>query len=263
MMNKQIAAVLGLALMFTACGNNDNTESDMSVTESETITEISAESETASETASETTAEVSEETLAETEAVTEDITEASSEEQETENTADYRDAYKAKLIEVMYDENSTSPSFDLFDMDNDGIPELFMSIDNYHAAGVFVYTFKNGTLVNLSGGNTIFGSYGEAAVSADGYLTSGYMGMGMTSDYFYKLEGDKLVLKKNIVLEEFPDPTDDDPYHFSLKYKVNDEYVTEEEYKSAFDEYDAHDWVTVGRGTFISEANVDSVLYAE
>lgn len=163
----------------------------------------------------------------------------------------------------MYDENATSPSFDLFDMDNDGIPELFMSIDNYHAAGVFVYTFKNGTLVNLSGGNTIFGSYGMAAVSADGYLTSGYMGMGMTSDYFYKLEGDKLVLKKSIVLEEFPDPTDDDPYHFSLKYKVNDEYVTEEEYKSAFDEYDAHDWVTVGRGTFISEANIDSVLYAE
>lgn len=263
MMNKKIAAVLGLALMFTACGNNDNTAPDMSVTESETVTEASAESETASETASETTAEVSEETLAETEAVTEAITEASSEEQEAENTADYRDAYKAKLIEVMYDENATSPSFDLFDMDNDGIPELFMSIDNYHAAGVFAYTFKNGTLVNLSGGNTTFGSYGEAAVSADGYLTSGYMGMGMTSDYFYKLEGDKLVLKKSIVSEEFPDPTDDDPYHFSLKYKVNDEYVTEEEYNSAFDEYDAHDWVTVGRGTLISAANVDSVLYAE
>ena len=52
MMNKQIAAVLGLALMLTACGNNDNTAPDMSVTESETITEISAESETASETAS-------------------------------------------------------------------------------------------------------------------------------------------------------------------------------------------------------------------
>ena len=34
MMNKQIAAVLGLALMLTACGNNDNTAPDMSVTES-------------------------------------------------------------------------------------------------------------------------------------------------------------------------------------------------------------------------------------
>ena len=138
-----------------------------------------------------------------------------------------------------------------------------MSIGDYHAAGVFAYTFKNGTLVNLSGGNTTFGSYGEAAVSADGYLTGEYMGMGMTSDYFYKLEGDKLVLKKSIVSEEFPDPTDNDPYHFSLKYKVDDEYVTEEEYKSAFDEYDAHDWVTVGRGNLISEETIGSVLYAE
>ncbi len=259
MMNKKIAAVLGLALMFTACGNNDNTAPDMSVTESETVTEASAESETSSETASETTAEVSEETLAETEA----ITEASSEEQEAENTADYKDAYKAKLLEAMYDENATSPSFDLFDMDNDGIPELFVSLGDYHAAGVFAYTFKDGALADLSGGKKSFGSYGEAAVSADGYLAGEYMGMGMTSDYFYMLEGDKLVLKKSIVSEEFPDPTDDDPYHFSLKYKVNDEDATEEEYNSAFDEYDAHDWVTVGRGTLMSVANIDSVLYAE
>ncbi len=261
MMNKKTAAVLGLALMFTACGNNDNTAPDISVTESETITEISAESETASETASETTAEVSEETLAETEAVTEDITEASSEEQETENTADYRDAYKAKLIEVMYDENATSPSFDLFDMDNDGIPELFMSIGDYHAAGVFAYTFKNGTLVNLSGGNTTFGSYGEAAVSADGRLTGEYMGMGITYDSFYQLDGDKLVMISNAEMGEVPDG--DDYENIITYYKINDEDVSEEEYNSVFDKYNAHDWVTVGRGNLISEETIGSVLYAE
>lgn len=248
MMNKKIAAVLGLALMFTACGNNADTSPDISETEaqSEIVTETSAESET----------------------VTESVT-ASSEDTETEasaendTSADYRDSYKAKLLEAMYDENATSPSFDLFDMDNDGIPELFMSIGDYHAAGVYAYTFRDGALVNLSEEDGSFGSYGAAAVSADGYLTSEYMGMGMTYDYFYKLDGDKLVMISSTATEEFLDPTDDDPYHFSLKYKVNDEYVTEEEYKSAFDEYDAHDWVTVGRGTFISVANIDSVLYAE
>lgn len=438
MMNKKIAAALGLALMLTACGNNENTAPDMSVTESETVTETSAESETSSETVS----EMSEETVTESETVSEteqetaegnlsedykapyteilmqrlssqdpdasfelfdidsdgtpeliisngsahmstadiytisdgkavrlenstshdmvfedggfgsngevsvsekgyilchvngtgtDISEYYSlkdgkltklldaqhnewpeeagyeygingnevseaeyndavaefedidwttagrkyaldndaiksvlgNDVNSEPQADYKDAYKAKLLEVMYDENATSPSFDLFDMDNDGIPELFMSIGDYHAAGVFAYTFKNGALVNLSADDYAFGSYGEAAVSADGYLTGEYMGMGMTYDYFYKLEGDKLVLKKSIVSEEFPDPTDDDPYHFSLKYKVNDEDATEEEYKSALAEYDAHDWVTVGRGTLISVANIDSVLYAE
>ena len=245
-MNKKIAAVLGLALMLTACGNNDNTAPDISETEaqSEIVTETSAESETVSESVTASSEETEPEAPADT-------------------AADYRDSYKAKLLEVMNDENASSPSFDLFDMDNDGIPELFMSIGDYHAAGVFAYTFKNGTLVDLSGDNTTFGSYGEAAVSADGCLTGEYMGMGMTYDYFYKLEGDKLVLKKSIVSEEFPDPTDDDPYHFLLKYKVNDEDATEEEYNSAFDEYDAHDWVTVGRGNLISEETIGSVLYAE
>lgn len=260
MMNKKIAAVIGLALMLTACGNNENTAPDMSVTESETVTETSAESETSSETVSEMVSEDSEETLAETEAVTAALTEAS-EEQETENTADYRDAYKAKLLEVMYDENATSPSFDLFDMDDDGIPELFVSIGDYHAAGVFAYTFKNGALADLSGDNTAFGSYGEAAVSADGCLTGEYMGMGITYDSFYQLDGDKLVMISNVEMGEIPDG--DDYENIITYYKVNDEDATEEEYNSAFDEYDAHDWVTVGRGTLISVANIDSVLYAE
>lgn len=256
-MKIKICAALSAALMLTACGSDNeltyiSDTSETTVSESETTSEIHSEaltetSETESETASEVTSAASETTAATAD----------------EQAVDYRETYKAKLLEVLNSEDAITPAFDLFDMNGDGIPELFMSIDNYHAAGVFAYTFKNGTLVNLSGGNTTFGSYGEAAVSADGYLTSGYMGMGMTSDYFYKLEGDKLVLKKSIVSEEFPDPTDDEPYHFSLKYKVNDEYVTEEEYKSAFDEYDAHDWVTVGRGTIISVANIDSELYAE
>ena len=246
MMNKQIAAVLGLALMLTACGNN--------VDMAPAISEIEAQSEIVTETTAES------ETVSESVTVSSETTEP---EAPADTAADYRDAYKAKLLEAMYDENATSPSFDLFDMDNDGIPELFMSIGDYHAAGVFAYTFKNGALADLSGDNTAFGSYGEAAVSADGWLTGEYMGMGITYDSFYQLDGDKLVLKKSIVSEEFPDPTDDDTYHFSLKYKVNDEYVTEEEYKSAFDEYDAHDWVTVGRGTLFSVANIDSVLYAE
>lgn len=242
MMNKKIAAALGLALMLTACGNNDNTAPDMSVSESETVTEASAE------------------TIAETEAVTEVSTEAQ-EEQETENTADYRDSYKAKLLEAMNDENASSPAFDLFDMDNDGIPELFVSIGDYHAAGVFAYTFKNGALADLSGDNTAFGSYGEAAVSADGYLTGEYMGMGITYDSFYQLDGDKLVMISNVEMGEIPDG--DDYENIITYYKVNDEDATEEEYNSAFDEYDAHDWVTVGRGTLISEETIESVLYAE
>lgn len=238
MMNKKIAAALGLALMLTACGNSDNTAPDMSETEaqSEIVTETSAESESVT-------------------ASSED-TEASA-----DTAADYRDNYKAKLLEAMNDENASSPAFDLFDMDNDGIPELFVSIGDYHAAGVFAYTFKNGALADLSGDNTAFGSYGEAAVSADGCLTGEYMGMGITYDSFYQLDGDKLVMISNVEMGEVPDG--DDYENIITYYKINDEDATEEEYNSAFDEYNAHDWVTVGRGNLISKETIDSVLYAE
>lgn len=244
MMNKKIAAALGLALMLTACGNNDNSAPDISETEaqSEIVTETSAESETVSISVTASSEDTEPEASADT-------------------AADYRDSYKAKLLEAMNDENASSPAFDLFDMDNDGIPELFVSIGDYHAAGVFAYTFKNGALADLSGDNTAFGSYGEAAVSADGCLTGEYMGMGITYDSFYQLDGDKLVMISNVEMGEVPDG--DDYENIITYYKINDEDATEEEYNSAFDEYNAHDWVTVGRGTLISEETIDSVLYAE
>ena len=243
MMNKKIAAALGLALMLTACGNNDNTAPDISETEaqSEIVTETSAESKAVSESVTASSGDTEPEASADTD-------------------ADYRDSYKAKLLEAMNDENASSPAFDLFDMDSDGIPELFVSIGDYHAAGVFAYTFKNGALADLSGDNTAFGSYGEAAVSADGCLTGEYMGMGITYDSFYQLDGDKLVMISNVEMGEIPDG--DDYENIITYYKINDEDATEEEYNSAFDEYNSHDWVTVGRGNLISEETIDSVLYA-
>jgi len=240
MMNKKIAAMLGLALMLTACGNNVDTAPDISETEaqSEIVTETSAENESVTISSEDTESEAS-----------------------ADNAADYRDSYKAKLLEAMNDENASSPAFDLFDMDSDGIPELFVSIGDYHAAGVFAYTFKNGALADLSGDNTAFGSYGEAAVSADGCLTGEYMGIGITYDSFYQLDGDKLVMISNVEMGELPDG--DDYENIITYYKINGEDVSEEEYNSAFDEYNAHDWVTVGRGNLITEETVESVLYAE
>ena len=64
----------------------------------------------------------------------------------------------------------------------------------------------------------------------------------------------------NVEMGEIPDG--DDYENIITYYKINDEDATEEEYNSAFDEYNAHDWVTVGRGNLISEETIDSVLYA-
>lgn len=249
---KKFAAVLAAAAMLTACGNvNEAAVSDISDTSEAVSSETEAITETESESASE------EETVSETSEESETAAQAAADEQ----AGDYKAAYKAKLLEVLNDENASSPAFDLFDMDNDGIPELFVSIGDYHAAGVFAYTFKNGALADLSGENTAFGSYGEAAVSADGYLTGEYMGMGITYDSFYQLDGDKLVMISNVEMGEIPDG--DDYENIITYYKVNDKDAAEEEYNKAFDEYNAHDWVTVGRGNLVSEETINSVLFDE
>lgn len=249
---KKFAAVLAAAAMLTACGNvNEAAVSDISDTSEAVSSETEAITETESESASE------EETVSETSEESETAAQAAADEQ----AGNYKAAYKTKLLEVLNDENASSPAFDLFDMDNDGIPELFVSIGDYHAAGVFAYTFKNGALADLSGENTAFGSYGEAAVSADGYLTGEYMGMGITYDSFYQLDGDKLVMISNVEMGEIPDG--DDYENIITYYKVNDKDAAEEEYNKAFDEYNAHDWVTVGRGNLVSEETINSVLFDE
>lgn len=257
---KKFAAVFAAAAMLTACGNvNEAAVSDISDTSEAVPSETEATTETESETSSEaeTVTEASEEeTVSETSEESETTAQAAADEQ----AGDYKAAYKAKLLEML-DENETASAFDLFDMNGDGIPELFVSGGDYHAAGVFAYTYRDGALVNLSADDYAFGSYGEAAVSADGYLTGEYSGMGVTLDYFYKLDGDKLVMISSTETGEIPDG--DDYENFTAYYKVNDEDATEEEYNKAFAEYDAHDWVTVGRGNLVSDETINSVLYAE
>ena len=246
MMNKQIAAVLGLALMLTACGNNVDMAPAISETEaqSEIVSETTAESETVSESVT----------------VSSETTEP---EAPADTAADYRDAYKAKLLEVLNSEDAITPAFDLLDMNGDGIPELFISYGDVHAMGVFAYTFADGVLCDLSEDNSAFGSYGLADVSSDGHLKSEYSGMGITYDSFYRFEGNALKCVLTAEKGEEPVPADDDTYNFETYYKTNGTDVSEIEYDTLFSEENDRDWVTVGRGTLISVANIDSVLYAE
>lgn len=176
---------------------------------------------------------------------------------------DYRETYKAKLLEVLNSEDAITPAFDLFDMNGDGIPELFISYGDVHAMGVFAYTFADGVLCDLSEDNSAFGSYGLADVSSDGHLKSEYSGMGITYDSFYRFEGNALKCVLTAEKGEEPVPADDDTYNFETYYKTNGTDVSEIEYDTLFSEENDRNWVTVGRGTLISVANIDSVLYAE
>lgn len=256
-MKIKICAALSAALMLTACGSDNeltyiSDTSETMVSESETTSESHSEaltetSETESKTASEVTSVASE-----TSAATAD-----------EQAADYRETYKAKLLEVLNSEDAITPAFDLFDMNGDGIPELFISYGDVHAMGVFAYTFADGVLCDLSEDNSAFGSYGLADVSSDGHLKSEYSGMGITYDSFYRFEGNALKCVLTAEKGEEPVPADDDTYNFETYYKTNGTDVSEIEYDTLFSEENDRDWVTVGRGNIIDDKSIEAVLFAE
>lgn len=79
----------------------------------------------------------------------------------------------------------------------------------------------------------------------------------------YRFEGNALKCVLTAEKGEEPVPADDDTYNFETYYKTNGTDVSEIEYDTLFSEENDRNWVTVGRGTLISVANIDSVLYAE
>lgn len=247
------AAVLPLlVLILTACGNNDDTAPDISVTESETMTETVSETSeeivTESDAGSETEQETPEKNMsAENEALTETVSEAVS----TVIANDYKSLYKAKLSEMCeYEEYEPLIStFDLYDIDGDGVPELFLAFGDYHAAGVFVYTVRDGEVVQLcTSDKEYFGSWGRTMVNSSGFLASRYFGMG--SDYadYFRLENGQLTLmvssEHHMQYMGFPDESEPE----QDKFVIDGNEVSEEEYSSAVGEYEALEWTSVGQG---------------
>lgn len=259
-MNKRWVVLCVLSVMLTACGTED-AQSAVAVISSESVTGSETENVTESEapTVPETTAAAVCTTLpvAETETV--------SEEKAFDN---YRDAYKAKLAEIAEDEYSSVPAFDLLDMDGDGIPELFASYADHHAAGAFIFTYKDGELLPVvctetpSGEQRFFGSYGQVCASSDGYVKCSYFGMGVGLDSFFEFDGKTLTLiastehGSGYIYDEDGSPVPDE------YYMINGGDVSAEEYNAVFGENYAHDWKELGRGHFIDEA-ADNVIYGE
>ena len=284
MMNKRLAVCI-CAVLLTACasGNAQSADTEISadnITVSET--EIASDNVTVSETEdSEPVTETEMPIVTETpwSCVTEPVTETemtivtetpwSCVTQPVPKTySDHRDAYRAKLAEIAEDENSSVPAFDLMDMDGDGIPELFVSYADHHAAGAFIFTYKDGELLPVvctetpSGEQSFFGSYGQVCASSDGYVRSSYFGMGVGLDSFYGFDGKTLTLiasteqGSGCIYDEDGSPVPDE------YYMINGRDVSAEEYNAVFDENYAHDWKELGRGHFIDET-ADKIIYGE
>ena len=142
-MNKRLIALCIFSVMLTACSSGNAQPADTEISaDNITVSEAEISSENVTESETESSENVTE---GETESVPEASAEADTEAAETEEPEtgsisqekafdNYRDAYMAKLAEIAEDENSNVPAFDLLDMDGDGVPELFASYADFHAA---------------------------------------------------------------------------------------------------------------------------------
>ena len=131
--------------------------------------------------------------------------------------------------------------WDLFDIDGDGSPELFISPDNSHANGVMVYTCYRGKPRLLQCGEyQAFGSFGLAAVNAQEHMLGAfYIGSGIVRQAYYKVENGTLR-----ELDTFMNDYESYPESERNKavWEHNGQSVSREEYEAAYAQYEGLVW---------------------
>lgn len=264
-MKKEIAALCLAAALLAACGADTvvNT-SELSETQSETVSETTVsetETESISETESETVSETT--TVSETESETETTTESETEPETTTEpepeSVNYRAIYKEKLMSCI----GQDAYFDLFDVNSDGVPELFISQALTHYCGTKVYVIINDELVQLTGksqydGSEIseFGSYAVIGISDTGIFDNCFGWGGIDNYEYLKMENDKLVCVFSAERRLLPT----EPPEISEEYFIDDEEVTLKEFNEAVSPYESLSYKTVGMGYMLNEATVNTVL---
>ena len=161
----------------------------------------------------------------------------------------WQEIYKAKLSEYYNsdeytnDQNPQSGSmFDLCDIDDDGIPELFISEGIYTSANVRVYTVANNEIQELLHG----GSYGELHVNKKcSYIMTDWVRVGYEQHEIYHLNDTDCNMIINLAGSY---AYEDGTYENAEGYSINDISVTKEEYLKQYKNYlDDIDWEFCGR----------------
>lgn len=297
-MNRKILAIIPILLTLTACAGGYS-EQEESISEtvsevsesaesvSETVSEVSEQEESVSESVSEVSE--SEESVSETSEQTETVSETSSETEMTLPSAEqtesetaavsfteseessWKSLYKEKLAEISQSEEFDpllSPGFELYDVDSDGVPELFVSIANYHAAGVMIFTMKDGECISLK--NTAasdefdehfyFGSFGEAQAAKGGYIASCYAGMGSKFSDYFKLENGELTL---IVSSERHLYFDEESDKEAETFLIDGNEVSEEDYSEAAGFLEKMKWTDVGRAYYSFDTDEIDEIFSQ
>lgn len=159
----------------------------------------------------------------------------------------YADELKRYMASDKYNNESM---FDLYDIDNDGIPELFISEDGMFTSYCTVYTIYNGRIIKSSNNSNCIYSGGidnlqlQVSQSTKTFRSGG---IGIIS--YQKLENGQFIS----IFEGNE--------HQNV-YTINGEMVTAEKYREEESKYkySADDYINVGRKYKLDEITINSIL---
>ncbi len=162
------------------------------------------------------------------------------------------DVYKDLLYGLKNSANSKVHKFSLCDINNDDIPELFISERTYHISHCQIYSYHNG-LIGLGE----YGTYGDVLFKPNlNLITAGNLHQGYEYSYEYSLSKDfVIVLKKsfynNIGAAALPEET---------VYMIDGKSVSAEEYQAEIDKYNDDDSISLGYDYSFIEDDILSAL---
>ncbi|MDE6656962.1 MAG: hypothetical protein K2J88_00055 [Oscillospiraceae bacterium] len=151
-----------------------------------------------------------------------------------EKDTNYKDIYKNKLASL----SSSDYMYSLYDLDSNGIPELFISTGDYHAAGVELYTCAEEGILEQLNAEYGLGSYGTINVSDD-ILLSWHYGMDYESAFFYRMiDNTTLELQDYFSIDHNTTPA---------TYCYYESNITEAEYQKLHAPYENLNYIALGR----------------
>jgi len=161
---------------------------------------------------------------------------------------DTTEAVKQALQQHMKEQGSldAAPTYALYDVNADGIDELFISYHNFEGMGSDLYLYKNGTYVNSHN----FYTGASICLSEKSFMEKEYGGGEMTK--IYVLTNDGLLQKDEFMWS----PAYSSYYH-------NDSVISESEYNQFIAQYDTKEWIKVTDNSKPVSELIDTSAYSK
>jgi hypothetical protein len=160
----------------------------------------------------------------------------------------WNDLYITELTKHI---GKNTAAFNIYDLDGNGIPELLLSVDNYHGANAEIFTVADGKLVDLGR----FGAYGDFDYDPiNKYIKDSFFNQGVGVTTFYNILDNKIVSLIHFDYNGF-NPSD-------VKYAVDDISVSKEVFDAEYAKYNTNNFSSIARKYVITAENITKILSA-